>query len=204
MWLFLWFLLSVVILGTTVWSTIILVQQKQAWKEYAQKKGLVFTANKFLEPCSMEGVIDSIYQLSFFTATQVKEDSRKNRQITVLQVNVESAFTQPIAMGTTEMHLFIQSLEDTKPFKVENKSWSKDYLVRVNNSESAGSYLTDERLKILDGVLKMPNADILIILNEKEGIFRFETSNPLKDAKQIDSIVTKLIKRVEKLKSIEG
>lgn len=204
MWLFLWFILSVVILGTTMWSTIILVQQKQAWKEYAQKKGLVFTANKFLEPCSMEGVIDSIYQLSFFTATQVKEDSRKNRQITVMQVNVENAFTQPIAMGTTEMHLFIQSLEETKAFKIENESWSKDYLVRVNNSESAENYLTNERLKILDGILKMPNADILIVLNEKEGIFRFETSNPLKDAKQIDSIITKLIKRVEKLKSIEG
>ena len=77
MWLFLWFILSVVILGTTVWSTIILVQQKQAWKEYAQKKGLVFTANKFLEPCSMEGVIDSIYQYRSLQPLKLKKIAEK-------------------------------------------------------------------------------------------------------------------------------
>ncbi len=203
MWFFLWFILSIVILGVTAWSTIILIQQKRAWKKYAEQKGLIFTANKFLEPCSVEGIIDNIYRVSLFTATQIKEDSRNNRQITVMQVNVENPFGSIIALGTTEMHLFIKSLEETKPFKIDHEKWPKDYLVRASEPEQASTYLTEERLKIFDSILKMPKSDTLVILGVEESVFRFETSNPLSDPQQIDSAISKLIKRIKKLQPTE-
>lgn len=199
MWLFLWFILSVIILGITAWSAFILFQQKRAWKEYAGKNGLIFTSGKLLEPCSMEGVINNFYKLSFFTATQMQEDSRKNRQVTVMQITAEKPFNLGLACGTKEVHLFIQSFDNTKPYPIENEKWDKDHLMRVVDQKDAKTYLTEERLSILNNILKMPNSNNLILMNENEGVFRFETSNPLTDVQKIDGVVKKLISKIEKL-----
>jgi hypothetical protein len=198
-WFLLWFVLAFIILGATIWSTIILVQQKKAWKAYAAKKGLVYTANKFFEPATIEGLIDG-YNISFFTATQQKEDSRKNRQLSVMQINANYGFVDGVGAGTKEMLPFLQSLEAITPHEVKIGKWDKAHYIRSKNVAAVDSYLTEERVSILSSILKMPNADVIVLLDGNEGVFRFETSNPMQDEKKIEAIVDKLIARIEKLK----
>jgi len=198
LWFLLWFVLSFILLGATFWSTVILIQQKKAWREYAAKKGLVFTPNKFFEPASMEGVIDG-YNVSFFTAMQQNPDVRKNRQLTVMQVNANDGFVDGIACGTSEMLPFLQTLTAVSPHDVKVGKWDNKYHIRSRNKKAVDAFLTEERVTILSSILSMPNADILIILDDNEGIFRFETPNPLQEAKQIDNVINKLLARVKKL-----
>jgi hypothetical protein len=198
-WFLLWFVLAIIILGATVWSTIILMQQKKAWKAYAAKKGLVFTANKFFESPTLEGIIDG-YNVSFFTALQQKEDSRKNRQISVMQINANCSFVDGIGAGTKEMLPFLQSLEAITPHDMKVRKWDKAHHIQSQNKSIIDAYLSEERVAILSGILKMPNADVLILLDKNEGVFRFETSNPFQDEKKIEVLVDKLIARIEKLK----
>lgn len=198
LWLLLWFVLSFILLGATFWSTIILVQQKKAWGEYAKKKGLTFARGTFFAPCTMEGIVDG-YNVSFFSATQQNVDARKNRELTVMQVNASDPFVDGIACGTPEMLPFLQSLDTTMPHELKTGKWNKENQLRSRNKKAVDAYLTEDRIKIINGILSMPNADVVILLDNNEGIFRFETSNPLTDANQIDATVNKLIARIKKL-----
>lgn len=197
-WFLLWLVLSFILLGTTGWSTYILFQQKKAWRKYAKAKGLTYNNGTLFGSCAMEGVIGD-YNLSFFTAVQQYEDVRKNRQLTVMQVTANVPFVDGIAMGTKEMFPFLKTLEAITPHEIQSKKWDKKNAVRTRNKKAVNAYLTEERIDIFSQILNMPNSDVLIILDDQEGVFRFETSNPLKDAKQIDGVVNKLIARIKKL-----
>lgn len=198
LWFLLWFLLSFILLGATFWSTLILIHQKTAWRNFAKRHNLTFSSNKFFEPSSVEGVLDG-YNISFFTAVQQNPDSRKNRQLTVMQITSNVAFVNGFACGTSEMLPFLQSLEAITPHDMTGKKWNKDYHIRSRNKAGVDIYLTEERVSILSSILSMPKADILLLLSEEEGVFRFETTNPLTDDKQIDVVVQKLLARIKKL-----
>lgn len=198
LWFLLWFVLAFILIGATVWSTVILMQQKNAWRKYANKKGLVFTPGKFFEPPMLEGIVDG-YNVSFFTATQQNPDSRKNRQLTVMQLNANDSFVDGIACGTKEMLPFLQSLSLLTDHDVKVGKWNKEVHIRTRNKKAVDAFLTEERVTALNSILSMPNADILIILDDAEGMFRFETPNPLQDEKKIENLINKLIARVKKL-----
>lgn len=198
-WFFLWFLLAVIIVGATVWSTIILIQQKRAWKSYAAKKGLGFKPNKFFEPAVMDGVMGD-YTVSFFTAVEKNEDSRKDRQITVAQINANFPFIDGIGMGNAKMKPFLEALGTISPYPAKEEQWDKENLIYVENKKTADEFLTKDRLAILTQLLKFPKANVLILLDQNEGVFRLETSDPFHDEKKIDALVTKMIARIEKLR----
>lgn len=198
LWFLLWFVLSFILLGATFWSTIILIQQKQAWREYSKKYGLTFIPGTFFGPPNMEGIIEG-YNVSFFTAVQQNPDARKNRQLTVMQVNANKSFVNGIACGTAEMLPFLRSLELLSPHEVKEGKWDKKNHIRTRNKKAVDAFLTAERVTVLNEILSMPNADIIVILDDNEGIFRFETPNPLNDANKIDIVLHKLIARIKKL-----
>lgn len=190
--------MSVILLGATGWSTYILFQQKKAWRQYAKVRGLDYDHGTMFGPCSMEGTHGD-YTLSFFTAVQQYADERKNRQLTVMQVTANIPFIDGIAMGTKEMLPFLRTLDAISPHDIQSKKWDKKNAIRSRNKGAVNAYLDEERIEVLTQILSMPNSDILIVLDGNEGVFRFETSNPLKNAKQIHSVVNKLIARIKVL-----
>ena len=197
-WMFLWLIIAIIVLGTTLWSTIILIQQKQAWKAYAAKNNLTFTPNKFFQSPTIEGILNGC-NVSFFSGTQQKEDSRKNRQLTVVQVNINDGLVDSIGAGTKEMVPFLQALESLTPHDLKGQPWKKEHDLRSQNKKAVDAYLTPERLKVLSSILGMPKADVVILLDAKEGVVRFETANPLHDEKVLQSIMSKLMTRIQKL-----
>ena len=203
LWFLLWFVLAFILLGATFWSTIILVQQKKAWKEYAKLKSLTFVENGFFESATVEGIVDG-YGVSIFNALQQNPDARKNKQITVLQINANTTFVDGIACGTKEMFPFLQSLDALTPHDVKQSGWNKKHDIRTRNKSAVDQYLTEERVKILNNILSMPNTDVIVLLDGNEGMFRFETPNPLKDISQIETIIKKLLTRIKKLEPKDG
>jgi len=194
--------MSAIILGATGWSTYILFQQKKAWRQYAKIRGLDYDHGTTFGPCSMEGT-QGDYTLSFFTAVQQYEDERKNRQLTVMQVTANVPFIDGVAMGTKEMFPFLRTLDAITPHDVQSKKWNKKNAIRSRNKKAVNTYLDEERIEVLTQILSMPNSDVLIVLDGEQGVFRFETSNPLKNAKQIHNVVNKLIARIKTLQPSE-
>ena len=198
-WWLLWFVLSFILLGATVWSLAILFRQKNAWQEFAKRKGVAFTKGTFSGPCSLDGIIDGV-SISMFTATQQKEDSRKNRQLTVLQLVYTKPYIDAMAAGTSEMLPFLSSLNLLSVHALDNAKWDgKNNHLFSRNKKAVETYLTEERVLILNKILKVPSSDNLIILEPEQATFRFETSNPLTELAKIDSLVSNLIAAMKKL-----
>lgn len=182
---------------------VILYKQKKAWEVYAKRKGLAFNKGTLSGPCEMEGSIDG-FHVSFFTATQQKEDSRKNRQLTVMQLTLAKPFMNAIGAGTAEMLPFLNALEEISPHSLEHEKWdSKANHIFSKNKEAVDKFLTDERIVILNNILKLANSDNLILLEDEQAVFRFETTNPMTEVETIEKLVKKLMANINKLRPDE-
>lgn len=202
-WWFLWIILSFVLLGTTVWSLVILFKQKKAWSAYAKRHSLIYTKGTFSGPCEVEGNLDG-FKISLFTALQQKEDSRKNRQLTVLQLILPKPFVKAFAAGTQEMLPFLNAITPLSPHSIENSKWdSKANHIFSKNKEAVDKFLTEERVVTLNNILKLSNSDILIIISDEDGVFRFETTNPLTDLDKIEKLISKLMANIKALRPDE-
>ncbi len=199
MWILLWIIVAIIILGATGWSTIILIQQKKAWEAYAKKNGLKFIKSKFFQPPEMNGVIND-YQVAFFTAEQQEVDDRNNRLLTVVQITADENMVDGFAAVSPIMKPFLESLEAVKPHKLKSKGWDPKNFVSSRNKARVDAYMTEERLKAITSLLNMKNANVLVLSDETESIIRIETSNPLQQEELINKFMERVFARFEVLK----
>lgn len=197
-WIILWLIFSFIILGATFWSLIIQYNQKKTWEAFAKKFGLKYMRGTFTGPCAVEGVFDG-YDVSLFTAEQQNQDSRKNRKVTGMQVNANEEFVDSVAIGSSGVRNFIKSIEGLSNHDMSGRKWSKDLTVFSNNKDAIDLFLTDERIEIINKMLGIKNADILLVFENSESIYRVETSNPLTDLDMLEKMLKTTIARYKKL-----
>ncbi len=192
MWVFIWIVLSSILLGATLWSLQILIRQKAAWEKYAKAKNLTFRRGTLMGPAEMTGVIDG-YKLSFFTAERQSEDMRTRRYVTVVEIDLAEGLIDGGVLGTKEMLPFMQSLDRLHRYQMDTPGWMAEHFVFVKHDEPFKAYATLDRLEVLSNILKTRNADTIIIFNDRELLIRLETSDPMQDADKIDKVVTRII-----------
>ena len=201
-WFFIWFSFAALMAGVTLWSTYILMQQKDAWKKFALDKKINYKPGQFFSPCEMDGTIDG-FAVSFFTGTQQDPDARKNRQLTIFEITDTRSYVDGLACGSPEMKSFLDMLDALSRHGVESANWDNKHTMFSRNKKSVDAYLTDTRLKIMNEMLKFPKSDVIIIMDKNQAVYRFETVNPLTDAKMIDDMLQKLFSRIKKLRPSE-
>lgn len=199
MWFFLWFVLSAILIGATLWSLQILIRQKAAWEAYAKTKNFNFNRGTFMGPGEMNGVIGD-YRVSFFTAERAGTDVRTRRYVTVLEIDLIDGLVDGGALGTKEMLPFLQTLDKLHPLKIEGAPFDDGTFLFSKNDTVLKAYMTKDRLETLASILKTKNADTLVIFNDREVVLRLETSDPMQDAEKIDKIVTRLLGLADKLR----
>jgi hypothetical protein len=199
MWLLLWFVLSAILIGATLWSLQILFRQKKAWEQYAKTKNLTYNPGTFMGPAEMNGIMGD-YKISFFTAERPGVDVRTRRFVTVLEINLIEGLIDGGALGTKEMLPFMQGLDKLHPYKIEERPLEEGHFAFTKSDAVMKAYLTKDRIETLETILKTRNADILVLFNDKELVLRLETSDPMQDAEKIDKIVTRLIGLADKLR----
>jgi len=201
-WIFIWVIFAAVMIFVTGWSTFILIKQKQAWKKFAADKGINFRSGKFFSPCEMEGEIEG-FRVSFFTGEQQNPDVRKNRQLTIVEITDMEPYVDGIACGSNEMKEFIDMLDGLSLHKIDHEKWNKNNVLASRNKKSVEAYLTDKRIKLISEFLAFPKSDVIIIFNENQAVYRFETANPLTETGMISEMLKKLFARIEKLRPTE-
>jgi len=198
-WFFIWFVLSSILIGASVWSFLILMRQKRAWEDYARKKHLVFQRGTLMGPAEMNGVIDN-YKIAFYTAQRQSADVRSRRYVSVVELTAPDGLFDGGTAGTKEMLAFMQSLARIHPFKIEHEGWDPDNHVFVKHDQVAQAYFTPDKLEVFSTVLKTRNADVLIVFTPDEFLIRMETTDPMQDAGKIDKIVSRQIALAEKMR----
>lgn len=198
-WVFLWLVLSVIILGASVWSAVILYRQKQAWQVFAAKHGMTYAPGRFMAPPTLDGFIDK-YRVSFFTAERQSPDVRQRRFVTVVEIVFPEGLINGGALGTKEMVPFMESLTHLAPLAITHDKWHQDYRAFAQNRDAVRLFLTPERLDHAIQILSTRNADVLVIFNDTQGVLRVETSDPILDPAKAEKVIVRLIKHAQGLK----
>ncbi len=203
MWIFLWIVVSVIILGASGWSLLILLKQKAAWEKYAKAKSLAFNKGTLMGPAEMTGVIGP-YKISFFTAERTTADVRSRRYMTVTEISLSEGLVDGGVIGSQEMLNFMQTLDRLHPLPIDFVPWEEGAFVFVRSDDVFKAYLTPERAQVVLQLVKTRNADVIIIFNDKEILVRAETSDPMQDSDKIDKIVKRMTGLIDKLRITEA
>lgn len=197
-WILVWILLSAIILGTSVWSWVILFKQKQAWESFSKKYKMTFRKSKFLAPAEVEGFIGE-YKVNLFTAERRGADPRSRRYMTVLEIVVPGGLVDGGAIGTAEMVPFMDSLGTLKPVPPETIKLKDGVRLYAREENDVKTYLTPERIEHLNHIFSTRNVDILFIFTKETGVLRLETSDPMADAVKMDKAIQRLITHLKPL-----
>lgn len=202
-WIFLWIVLSAIVLGASLWSFQILMRQKKAWEVFSQKRGLSFKRGTFMGPAEITGTIGE-YAVNIFTAERQTADMRGKRYVNVLEVSVKAGLFDGGVAGTKEMQGFMQSLNLLHPYVAKKEGWDQSHAIFVRDDAVADAYFTPEKIDLFAQVLGTRNADVLIVYNNEETIVRMETSDPMLAADKIEKIVTRQISLINKMRDIQA
>lgn len=191
-WFLLWFVLSAALLFFFVWTLVILVKQKKAWKAFAEKRNLRYKEGSFTTSPTVSGTIDG-YPVSLFTSEHETEHSRSTRKMTAIEINLISRLPVRAALASGGMVEIAQLMEGMDEFKPEYKGWKKKYVARSENLLVMTDYLSDERMQALLGLMKDENNWVILAFNEKISLLRIDTPLPLDDEKALSDLVDEML-----------
>lgn len=200
MWIFIWAILSLFIMSVSIWSYMILRQQKNAWASFAKKHNLEFTKGKLMEPPFMRGAING-RTVVFFTGQQQTDDARGVRMVTIIEFDMHCGLPVPGAIGSKETAAFLASLRMEHTYLPENpeENWSAAYVTRTREPKILASYMTPTRRAAVHALLSMKNCVALWIFDERDCVFRIETNDPLRDPAKLDKILNRIMGELDKL-----
>lgn len=192
-WIAIWFLIALFILGTFGWTVLLLTKQTKAWKSYADKFKLNYTKPpSLLKSPTIGGEIDG-FSVTIYSEEQVSPDNRGPRYRNVVLIGCPFSPATGGIIATPYFSPFVATLETPETFVPDFAGWNSSLLFRVQNADSLKEYMTQDRLKLLHSFMATKNAETLFIFNQQDSFLRLETADPLSDASKLESLVNKML-----------
>lgn len=197
-WVFIWILLSIFILGVSAWSFQILFRQKAAWLAFATKKDLTYqNGPHFLSSPIISGNIGP-YGFGLFSEERQTSDARGQRFNTVIELALRKGLPAPGAIGAGAMAPIIEQLTGmTQSVSITDPDWDPQWVIRTTDSKALESYLTPARRDVLKKIFRLKILAALFVFDDKDAVLRIETADPLQDAEKIEKIVRSMIAQLE-------
>lgn len=192
MWIFLWILISVFVLGIFVWNFKILMQRKTAWKSFAKKHKLEYTPNALMQSPIVTGKLAD-FRIYLYEDVQQTDDITGQRFVTAIDIDMGEGFPTGGALATKEYKAFLDALNFKDTYVPNDTFHDKQYLVRARDRKALHAFMTAERLEIVDKMFSMKNSSAIYFFDELEAIIHIETTDPLVDPEKLELIFKKLI-----------
>lgn len=204
-WVFIWLILSVMLLYFFGWTLYITYQQKRAWKAFAEKNKLRYEGGKFSESPKMEGIIDG-YAISLFTGEHLLNDERQRlRKMTAIEIRLDTQLPVDAGVASGDMVNFVKALEFKHEIKPEYKDWKDDAYIAATDSRAVlKGYLTQERLNALTKLMKIKNVWVILVFRSDTALLRIDTSKALEVPKLLNSLVQTMVKTAKVMELQEG
>lgn len=195
-WVVLWVLLSVGLMGFLLWTYSILIQQKQTWKQYASKHKLRYKAGKFSESPEIAGTMPyngTNYTINFFTGQHMSEDVRNARKLTAIEIRISDPPPYEGVVASGGMVDFSKNLEFSEEVRPQHPKWNKTYIAISDAKHVQDAYLTSTRLDALTDLMEIKNGWVILVFKNDINVLRFDTPDALKSINDLDSIVQKML-----------
>lgn len=198
MWLAIWGLFAVLVLGFVGWTLLILHQQKKTWAAFAKRHKLTYQRGKFMDSPTVTGLLNG-RRFSLYSGVQQTPDIRGQRFVTIVEFLFGPGFPTGAVMATKEYEGFINGLVFDQSYEPDLAEWRKDYILRTRNERSLRAYLTKDRLQALCTVFATKNAMTLFFFDELEAVLRIETSDPMRTDVYLNGIIRRLSDAADRL-----
>lgn len=197
-WLALWIVISLVLMGFLVWTVFILFQQKAVWKAFAAQYKLRYKPNALMHSPEMDGVLET-YKVNYFIAEHSSEDVRGARKLTAVEVRLHSSVPIDGGVASGGMVDLVRSLGFQAEIKPGHERWSKAYIAAGSDRNVLEAYLTDERLENLLKLMRIKNAWVIFIFRKDSMLLRIDTPNALSSKAYLEKLTKLLVKAAQSL-----
>lgn len=197
-WLALWIVISLVLIGFLCWTVFILFQQKTIWKGFASKYKLRYNGNALLQSPEMDGMIES-YKVSFFTGEHVSEDMRGSRKLTAIEIRLHSVLPIDGGIASGGMVPFVKNFEFKAEVRPGHEAWNKAYIAAGTNRNVLKAYLTDERIENLIKLMRVHNVWVILMFRNENVLLRVDTPNALASRGYLEKLTSLMIKVAKSL-----
>lgn len=202
-WIFLWIVVVVIVIGVMIWNLSLLIKQKKAMRIYAKKNELQYIPNGFSQAATVQGHM--MGRRILITPEVVSSgDLRGNRQLTLIQLIFDAHMPVGGALGTGYFKEFVRNLNIVNLELFSKHNFNEDGLAATKNKDVMLDYYTPERIEVIKEVMALPHVDVLYIFDENEAVFQVFTVDPLETPKQIDVFVKTMLKAAKILEVSQG
>ncbi len=202
-WLALWVVVSIVLLGFLAWSLFVLHKQKQTWKGFAAKHKLRYRKKATMDSPEVDGSIDG-YKIDIFTSEHIIENARSSRKLTAIEVSLHSTLPIDGAVASGGMIPLVKELGFKVEIKPEHEHWNRSYIAAGDNGRALKAYLTPERLDALIRMMRIKNSWMILIFRAERLLLRIDTPDPLTSPDYLDRLIELMIKSAKTLELKSG
>lgn len=203
MWIFIWLIFSLFILGVFAWSMQTLYRQKQVWKVFAAKMNLTYQPGQnFLSSPSITGAIGP-YGFSLHTERIPTPDLRGERFSMIVEFALRQGIPAFGAAGTPGVIPAIEALDLPQVFVPADTDWNPAWVIRTRNAKVVEAYLTQPRLDVLKKIFRMKILSGMFVFDTPDAVIRVETYDPLDDLDRLEKIVKGLAAQIAPLTMTE-
>ena len=186
-WLIIWILLSIALIGFVFWTSLILYMQKQAWKKFADKYDLRYSVEKILDSPTVEGVISG-YKVALLTSAHLTEDIKGTKNMTAFEITLKTILPTKGAIGSGDMADIIKTLGFQDEHSLKEPAWNKEWVIQADNTSIMDAYLTQDRINTLIKLLGMKNACAILLFQPETTLLRVDLSNPLTSIEDLEKL----------------
>ncbi|MFN3828023.1 MAG: hypothetical protein ACK4NR_10425 [Micavibrio sp.] len=202
MWIYIWVIISLFILGVFSWSLLILQRQKKAWSAFAKKYNLSYFPGRIVQAPSVKGAVFG-HQIAYFPDQQATQDQRGQRFVTVLEFDVGQGMTTGGLIASPNFATMAANLTFADEILIDYPEWDKNTIVRTRAAQDLRDYLTKDRLEVIHSILSMKNSTALYFFDEQNAIVHIETSDPIYDVERLEKITQKITSLLPRLRLTE-
>jgi hypothetical protein len=190
-WFVVWIFISTFIIGTSLWSYVILARQKKAWQTVSQKSNLAYSSEAILKSPYLTGIFKGI-KVDIFSARPITGRVRETSSRTILQFTLKAPMPCEGAIGSLAFKNFIDGLSLPDGFTGEGQDiLSKDIYNRVKNAETIKPYFTPARISALNAILNIKGMPALLLFSATETVLRIESADPFDDPARLEKFLNK-------------
>lgn len=197
-WIFLWAVISAAILGTFFWSTIILHQQKRAWKAFTTAHKLNYEPGKFFESPKVSGIFEGRF-INLFSQEKEAPGGRSTIYRTALEVTLGRGIGSEGGMIANREGQYIIDMIDYPHKLVMPDANAAGLNVSAYDEAFMRDYLTNARLDILKSMMKLRDAGIILAFGDREALLRLELPDPLHMPGKAEQLMRTTLKTFNRL-----
>ena len=192
-WLIIWVFLVVFICGVFFWSMQILIKQKKAWADFANKNGLQYTRGAIMKSPIVQGIYKT-FPLTIYSEEQPTIDQRGRQFRTIIQIELPPGMPVEGVVASSSNREFVEGLIDlVEVVKVDYPGWNDSILVKARSADLLKPFLNNERCRTLLALMTIKSISCVFIFDPTSTFLRLESTDPFHESGKLERICSKIV-----------